>query len=108
MLLCFTKAFVYGGAMATDREKMESARAYIKVKDYDSARRLLKQVDHPKAREWESKLPAAPKPKRNYLRIVLVLVIVAGLVFAAIQYAEIRRQATIINDTVERQIITEP
>ena len=89
------------------KEEMLRAKELIKSKQYNEARKILKGIDHPKAREWEAKLPTLPKPKRNYLRIALILVIVAGLVFAAIQYAEIRRQAAFINDMAEGKIITD-
>ena len=35
-----------------ERQKIEQAREYIRVKDYDQARDILQTLDHPTAHEW--------------------------------------------------------
>lgn len=37
--------------MASIKEQMASAKAYIQAKDYANARRILKQIDHPQAQK---------------------------------------------------------
>jgi hypothetical protein len=50
------------------RDEFEAARAYVKRKDYDSARRVLRGIDHPKAKDWLLQLeqisPEIPVPNQ--------------------------------------------
>lgn len=73
-------------------ERLAQARAQIKAKQYQQARRTLTGVDHPTARAWLAKLDeiapeAAARPARGR-RILLVgcvallLILVAGGVLA--------------------------
>lgn len=64
------------------QDQMQSAKAYIKAKDYDSARRILKKIDHPTANAWLAKIDtlSPPKPpfyKTPLFRGVTLLVVVA-------------------------------
>lgn len=59
--------------MPTMKEQVESAKAYIKAKQYDDARRILKQVDHPIAKKWLAKIDELSPPEnvnspRNLVR----------------------------------------
>lgn len=67
--------------MATDKEKFAAAKAYIKRGDIEPARRLLKQIDHPSARELLSRLP--PKPINWGLWAFIAVLIVGVIVFSA-------------------------
>jgi hypothetical protein len=56
------------------KQRMLQAKVAIKAKQYDKARKLLKGVDHPKAREWLAKLDkVAPKSKRKISLIQYVI-----------------------------------
>lgn len=48
--------------MPTMKEQIQSARAYIKAKQYDDARRILKKIDHPTAKEWLRKIDEIDPP----------------------------------------------
>lgn len=56
------------------KETMQAARELIKNKEYDRARKLLKTVNHPVAKEWLEKLDAiAPEHKDKPQRRIPVL-----------------------------------
>ncbi len=59
--------------MATTKEKMLEAQTLIRAGQHDKARKLLATIDHPKAREWEAKLPAAPKGRSVGQRALTVI-----------------------------------
>lgn len=67
----------------TISEQMAAARAYIEAGKYDDARRVLKKVDHPKAKEWLEKLNEKHPPKRaaNWKVAVLVAGIIVIVAF---------------------------
>ncbi len=65
------------------KEQMARASQLIKAKQYSEARKLLKTIDHPKAKEWLGKLDQiAPerKPRRWWVpALIVVLVAIGGL-----------------------------
>jgi hypothetical protein len=68
--------------MPTMHEQMTSAKAYIQLKQWDDARRILRRVDHPKAKQWLQRIDeiAPSKPEwagipEEYLWIGLVLLV---------------------------------
>lgn len=66
------------------KAKMLAAKEAIQAKDYGKARAILETVDHPTARAWLGKLPAAKAPvKRRSRRRMWLAVAVAVLVLAA-------------------------
>lgn len=69
-------------------EQMAAARAYIEAGQYDDARRILKKVDHPKAKEWLRKLNEKHPPKRtSSWKIVLLIVGIVIIVVTGVLYA---------------------
>lgn len=81
--------------MATDKEKYAAAKAYIREKKYDNARRLLKQIDHPAAKALLEKIPASKRflSRRNLLIaagvVVIVLLVAAVLINQAVTAANV-------------------
>lgn len=81
------------------REKMQRARELIEAKRYDEARRILRTVDHPTAREWLAKIDAktAQKPAQKptaeranplgYLLAALISTILTSLLLVALVIA---------------------
>lgn len=72
------------------KQKMQKAADLIRDKRYDEARRLLRSIDHPKAREWLNKLDErtakgkkSPAKKASGGRRVLIL-LVGGLLLVGI------------------------
>lgn len=69
------------------KDQFESARAYISAGDYDNARRILRKVDHPKAKEWLERLDRQHPPKRSRRRLlygllaVLVVLMICSIAF---------------------------
>lgn len=60
------------------KAKFAAAKELIDEKDYVGARAILKSIDHPTAREWETKLDKIQpikKHTRGSLLIFLILVI---------------------------------
>lgn len=75
--------------MATMQEQMQSAKAYIKAKQWDDARRVLKKIDHPTAKEWLKKVNELSPPKPTVgpfleedLWIGAVLLVASGILAA--------------------------
>ncbi len=65
------------------KEQMLKARAYIQLKEYDKARRILVNVDHPKAKEWLTKLPSKRSRKPEIIVasvLIAFLSIIVGIV----------------------------
>jgi len=59
--------------MATIKEQMASAKAYIQNEQYDDARRILRTIDHPTAQQWLAKLNDKHPPQRQRHKLVLFL-----------------------------------
>lgn len=78
------------------QEQMNAARAYIQRKQYADARRLLKTIDHPKAKDWLVKIneiePEPPMLGPFYEKdvwsfgIVVFVSLVLGSVTAVLYY----------------------
>lgn len=82
------------------KEQFSTAKAYIDAKKYDDARRVLKKIDHPKAKEWLDKLDTFPavKAKRTRKKITWALLAVS-LVMLAVGYLYLKQ----ITDEAGRQ-----
>lgn len=106
------------------KQKMLEAKRLIQQKQYDDARVILEGVNHPKAQEWLSKLPAPAKtksPKQSStnsnipfplwqaiagVEFVIILLLVAGLVISLSRQPELSPQEleTIFQATVASSI----
>lgn len=80
--------------MASDRQKIEKARAYIVAKEYQKARAVLVGVDHPTAHKWIAKIdgldprptpPPAPRRIWPVMRLIILAVLVVVLVVMVVQ-----------------------
>lgn len=67
------------------KDQFTSAKAYIDAGDYDRARRILRSIDHPKAKEWLERLDRQ-RPRNNKRRVMYVIV-AALLILAACSIA---------------------
>lgn len=81
--------------MPTDKEKFTAAKAHLKDGNTEAARRLLKQIDHPAAKKL---LETLPPEKRNYLRLILIVLVVLGIIFAIIRWAIFSAEIDTIRD----------
>ena len=66
-----------------------AAKELIEAKDYRGARRILRDIDDPKAREWEERLNGIDPPKKDNLGawvfiavVVLAMILALGVYFA--------------------------
>jgi hypothetical protein len=64
------------------KQRMLQAKEAIKAKEYDKARKLLKGIDHPKAREWLARLEKQ-SPKRKWGCTEYILIGIAGFFICA-------------------------
>jgi hypothetical protein len=79
--------------MATQKEMMQSAKAYIKSGQYNKARSILIKIDHPTADKWLAQLNKKhPKPKQRGL-IALSIVTFTLLILIVVFTAYVRYQA---------------
>ena len=104
------------------KKKMLQARKLIEQKNYAAARKILKTVDHPKAREWEARLdkiaPGASKasglPRMVIigLGVVILLAVIAVAVLMLINRpetpAQISANPTLAATTVESSPVPTP
>lgn len=64
------------------KDQFTSAKAYVQAKDYQNARRVLRRIDHPKAREWLQRInkldPTAVRRKRVIIALILALILLVG------------------------------
>lgn len=81
--------------MSTDKEKYAAAKSYLKAGDTEAARRLLKQVDHPAAQKL---LKTLPPEKRNYLRLILIVLVILGIILAIIRWTAFNAEIDAIKD----------
>lgn len=71
------------------QEKLEAAREYIKLKQYDKARAILEKIEHPTADKWLKQLNERDTDyqlavrQRRYARQAAIAVIVFLLVLGA-------------------------
>jgi hypothetical protein len=76
--------------MTSKKEQFDRARAYIQLKEYSKARRILKTIDHPKAIEWLEKLDElAPERKGRGRAPILIVVAIIVLVGSFLVYRNI-------------------
>jgi hypothetical protein len=70
------------------RDQFRNARAYIDAEDYQSARRILRQIDHPQATEWLQRIdqldPRGSQKTLGYILGALSLVATFIAIFAFI------------------------
>ena len=66
------------------KAKMMAAKELIQEKRYDEARKMLKGVDHPTAREWMAKLDAMEPSKKGVSRSIVGLGIAAVVIISAL------------------------
>jgi hypothetical protein len=103
----------------TPKEKLLKAQALIKDKRYADARRILRAVDHPTAREWLVKLDRiAPEieepdfddeverlPKKKSSRRNLYLVIIAVLVaLIVVSFLNLREEQRVVREATRELI----
>lgn len=81
--------------MATDKERFTAAKAYLKDGDVEAARRLLKQIDHPAAQKL---LETLPPEKRNYLRLILIALVILGIIIAIMRWTIFNAEIDTIRD----------
>lgn len=90
--------------MATQKELMESAKAYIQRKQYDDARRILLKIDHPTAKDWLLKLdelsPHVMKHEEAWENPINRMAMIAGLLIFGLILAVI--VATVFNGLIPR------
>jgi len=75
------------------KTKFDEVRELIQQKDYKQARALLKKIDHPAARQWETKLGGIAPRKANpkgmtrgkKLRLGLLLIGIAVIIVFIVQ-----------------------
>ena len=81
------------------KEQMAQARAAIEAKDYKLARRILRDVHEPNAREWEARLNQIdpPKPSNAGVWVFVILVILFAVIALGVfwvQQTAVHVQAT--------------
>jgi uncharacterized protein YoxC len=82
------------------KERMLEARQLIQQKRYDEARKILKTVDHPTAREWMRKLDA-DAPRKTPLWIPLFsLVSIAVIIILSVTIIRLQQQLNSISAQV--------
>lgn len=89
------------------KAQMELARQHIKSGEHDEARKLLSKINHPRAREWESKLPKTKRNRRKMIvRGVLIGLIVIALIGLAITIPRLQQNVDAANQAAEDYIAT--
>lgn len=85
------------------REKMLQARDLIKKEQYDKARKVLKNIDHPTAQSWLAKLNEIAPPKASNrgwhisfgaMVALVVVILVVGVLAIGMQSANGRVRTT--------------
>jgi hypothetical protein len=106
------------------KSKMVAAKQLIQEKKYSEARSILATVDHPTAREWESKLdklmtravdalPQKRQPKSRWdrikIRVLAVGVLFLVVVFMLMMIDNNRKAANVqaLNDSIANQDFNE-
>lgn len=75
------------------KEQFAAASALIKAKRYNEARKLLKTINHPKAKEWLAKLDTiAPiKTRKSWRWLFVGLAVIATCILAAFIFQQWQR-----------------
>lgn len=81
-MVCPAKIFVLGDKMS--KARMEYAKELIQEKQYAKARAVLKEVDHPTARQWLIRLDELDPPRNQGFQPLYVLGVVAGFMIVVV------------------------
>jgi hypothetical protein len=88
-------------------QRILQARKAIKAKEFDKAKKLLKGVDHPKAREWLARLEKqSPKRKLGFTEFTLIVVTLAIVLVVLPSFFSGTQQSD-VSDTSANSINTE-
>ena len=70
--------------MAIQHDQFMVAKQYIRLSEYDKARRILKGMQHPTADKWLRNLNRRHPPKNQWVTVIVVVIlaVVVGLLIA--------------------------